>query len=288
MRSRLANMDNIVPLPTEIWCEIFSHLDGKSRKSVAATCNHFLSILRGNEKTSGHFILKSITLKSLSEKIESEEWNWERWPCLKSLRIPLSNLKGGNPYKNQHFNSSTKTALAPLQLMKFERCPSLERILIFDCGLPMKMATCDESTYYGIAWKLCVNPISIQTNLSFELLAHLHLEKLENIDCHTLRQIGSNAKQLCKMFILVTPKSCMPELLDNGLIPMFKGLSGSLETVILKLDDCNSDYSIQALLNSLRENCLSITNCRLQSIHINTRTRQAGGFLDSWKLIVCN
>ena len=81
-------MDNIVLLPTEIWCEIFSHFAGKSRKSVAATCNHFFSILRGNEKTSGLLILKFITLKSLSEKIESKEWNWERWPCLKSLRIP--------------------------------------------------------------------------------------------------------------------------------------------------------------------------------------------------------
>ena len=282
-------MDNIVPLPTEIWCEIFSHLDGKSRKSVAATCNHFFSILRGNEKTSGLLIL-SITLKNLSEKIESEEWNWERWPCLKSLRIPLSILKEVNPCKNQHFHSSTNTALAPLQLMKFEQCPSLERIIIFDCGLPMKMATGDESTYYGIAWTLYVDPMSIQTNLSFELLARLHLEKLENIDCHTLRQIGSNAKQLCKMFILVTPKSCMPELLDNGLIPMFKSLSGSLETLILQLDYLNSDYSIhvQVLLDSLKENCLSITNYRLQSIHINTRTRQAGRFLDSWKMIVCN
>ena len=73
-------------LPCEILCQIFSHLDGKSRKSVAATCNHFFSILRGNEKTSGLLIL-SITLKNLSEKIESEEWNWERWPCPRTTKL---------------------------------------------------------------------------------------------------------------------------------------------------------------------------------------------------------
>ena len=75
-RLGLINMEVILPLPTEIWSEVFSYLDGKSRKSVAATCNQFLCILRGNEKTSGQITLKIITLKNLSKKIESAEWNW--------------------------------------------------------------------------------------------------------------------------------------------------------------------------------------------------------------------
>ena len=80
-------MEDPVPLPTEIWCKIFLYLDRKSRKSVAATCKQFLWNIRG---TSGQITLETVTLKSLSLKIASSEWNWERWPCLKSLRIPLS------------------------------------------------------------------------------------------------------------------------------------------------------------------------------------------------------
>ena len=268
-------MEDNLPLPSEIWCEIFSYLDGKSKRSVAATCNHFLGILRGNEKTSGQVILKSITLKILSEKIESGEWNWDRWPCLKNLGIPLSIWKGVNPYKNRGSGLCANTALDPLKLMKFEQCPSLDRLLIFNCVLPMQIFT-NVSARYGYARELCINPRSIKKNFSFEHLSHLHLDNLENIDCHTLRLIGTTAKQLCRLTILVKHKSCLHALLDKGLIHMFIGLKGSLKTVCLKLDYYNSDYSIhvQALLKSLNENCPS-----LQSIHINTGTGKAREFL---------
>ena len=268
-------MEGIVQLPTEIWCQIFLFLDGKSRRSVAATCNQFFGIVRGNEKISGLLILKAITLKNLSEKIESEEWNWERWPCLKTLKIPLSTLKGVNPYRDQYLNSSTNTALEPLKLMKFEQCPSLERLLIFDCGLPIKIDTLP-SARYGFAREFCVNPKSTEINLSFELLSHLHLDNLENIDCQTLRQIGKSAKQLCRLMISVNPKLCLHKLLDNGLTPMFKNLNGSLKTVSLELGYNNPHHSIQvqALLKSLNENCPS-----LESLRIKARTMVAREFL---------
>ena len=267
-------MENITPLPTEIWSQIFLYLDGKSRRSVTATCKKFFVIVRGNEKTSGLLVLKAITLKNLSEKIESEEWNWERWPCLKTLKIPLSTLKGVNPYKDQYLTSSTCTALEPLKLMKFEQCPSLERLLIFDCGLPIKIDTLP-SARYGFAREFCVNLKSAETNLSFELLSHLHLDNLENIDCQTLQQIGRSAKQLCRLMISVNPKLCLHKLLDNGLTPMFLSLKGSLKTVGLELGYNNPAHSIQvqALLKSLNENCPS-----LESLRIKARTLVAREF----------
>ena len=91
-------MEDPVPLPTEIWCKIFLYLDRKSRKNLAGTCKQFLWNSRGNVKTSGQITLNTVTLKKLSLKIASLEWNWERWHCLKSLRIPSSLWK--NPYKN--------------------------------------------------------------------------------------------------------------------------------------------------------------------------------------------
>ena len=237
-------MENSVPLPTEIWSQIFLYLDGKSLRNVTATCKKFFVIVRGNEKTSGFSVLKAITLNNLSDKIESEEWNWERWPCLKTLKIPLSTLKGVNPYKDQYLSSSTNTALEPLKLMKFEQCPSLERLLIFDCGLPIKIDTLP-SARYGFAREFCVNPNSAEINLSFELLSHLHLDNLENINCQTLQQIGRSAKQLCRLMISVNPKLCLHKLLDNGLTPMFLSLKGSLKTVGLELGYNNSAHSIQ-------------------------------------------
>ena len=274
-------MEVILPLPTEIWSEVFSYLDGKSRKSVAATCNQFLCILRGNEKTSGQITLKIITLKNLSKKIESAEWNWERWPCLKSIRIPLSFWK--NPYKNQYYGSSSNTALDPLKMMKFEQCPSLERLLIFNCGLPMKIDTIDASTRYGIAKELCINPRYTVTNLSFKILSHLHIDHLENIDCDTLRQIGKTANQLSRLTISLRPTSCLHEML-NGLTLMFEGLKYSLKTVCLQLNYHNYDCStnVQALLKSLNENCPS-----LESLHIKARTKDAEEFLKGFENYYC-
>ena len=261
-------MEDPVPLPTEIWCKIFLYLDKKSRKNVAATYKQFLWNLRGNVKTSGQIKLKTVTLKSLSLKIASEEWNWERWPCLKSLSIPL------NPF-NQSYGSSSNSVLDPLKLMKFDKCPSLERLLIFDCGLPMKINTRDAYTCYGIARELCVNPKSMGTNLTFKNLSHLHIDHLENIDFDTLKQIGRTANQLSWLTISLRFGSCLHEML-NGLTLMFEGLKDSLKYVSLHLNDNNYDYlsDVQALLKSMYENCPN-----LKSLHIKAQTKDAEQFL---------
>ena len=76
-------------LPNEILCQIISYLDEKSIRSVLFTCKQLFHLVRGNERFSGHVTLNSIDLNNLLEKIESAEWNWERWSCLKTLKIPL-------------------------------------------------------------------------------------------------------------------------------------------------------------------------------------------------------
>ena len=261
-------MEDPVPLPTEIWCKIFLYLDRKSRKSVAATCKQFLWNIRGNVKTSGQITLETVTLQSLSLKIASSEWNWERWPCLKSLRIPL------NPF-NQGYGSSSNAVLDPLKLMKFDKCPSLERLLVFNCGLPMKIKTSDATTHYGIANELCFNPKSMDTNLTFKNLSHLQIDNLENVDFDTLKQIGRTANQLSWLKISLRFESCLHEML-NGLNLLFEGLKDSLKYVTLHVDDNNYDYltDVQALLKSLNENCPS-----LKSLHIKAQTKDPEEFL---------
>ena len=76
-------------LPNEIWCHIFSYLDEKSLRTIASICKVFFDLVRGNEKLSGCIILKSVGLNDLAIKIKNSEWIWERWPSLKTLKIPI-------------------------------------------------------------------------------------------------------------------------------------------------------------------------------------------------------
>ena len=121
-------------LANEIWCHIFSYLDEKSLRTIASTCNFFLELVRGNEKLSGCIVLKSVRLKDLATKIKNSEWIWDRWPSLKTLKIPiqfedLTGLIGST-------DQLTETELFDLiRDMKFETCPTLEMVVLFNCCL---------------------------------------------------------------------------------------------------------------------------------------------------------
>ena len=78
-----------VLLPVEIWCQIFPYMDEASIRNASAAWRLFFEIVRGSEKYSGHVILKQIDLSQIVIKIKSEEWTWQRWPCLKTLEIPI-------------------------------------------------------------------------------------------------------------------------------------------------------------------------------------------------------
>ena len=108
-------MTEPVLLPVEIWCQIFSYLDKTSIRSVSATCTLFFGIVRGEEKFSGHVILKQIDLGQLLMKIKSSEWTRERWPCLKTLEIPIQ-LK--YPKNNSELHSEFDTIFDKLDPIK--------------------------------------------------------------------------------------------------------------------------------------------------------------------------
>ena len=76
-------------LPVEVWCQIFPYMDEASIRNASATCKLFFEIVRGSEKFSGHVKFRQIDLSQLVMKIKSEDWTWQRWPCLKTLEIPI-------------------------------------------------------------------------------------------------------------------------------------------------------------------------------------------------------
>ena len=153
--------------------------------------------------------------------------------------------------------------------MKFEQCPSLQRAVIFNCDLPLYAETSEVRTRYGYARVVCFNPRSVPTEFSLEFLNFLIVNNLRNIDSQTLRKIGENANQLQKITIFLENQPFLEELLENGLIPMFKGLSESLRSVCFDISwRFSREYTsiLERLQKSIGENCVN-----LESFHVNKR-----------------
>ena len=153
--------------------------------------------------------------------------------------------------------------------MKFEQCPSLQRVVIFNCDLPLYAETSEVRTRYGYARVVCFNPRSVPTEFSLEFVNFLIVNNLRNIDSQTLRKIGENANQLQKITIFLENQPFLEELLENGLIPMFKGLSGSLRSVCFDISwRCLRENTLilDRLQKSIGENCVN-----LESFYVNKR-----------------
>jgi hypothetical protein len=191
-------MTEPVLLPVEIWCQIFPYMDEVSIRSASAACRLFFEIVRGSEKYSGYVILKQIDLCQLAIKIKSEEWMWQRWPCLKTLEIPIQ-----SEYPPPTYNIGN--ALDPIKFLKLEQCPSLEKILIFNCSFKMFY----EDTL--IARALCFNPstipnnfnnfltVPLPNNVSYENLTHLEIIQLKVRNSNHLAKIGKLANWQTKL-----------------------------------------------------------------------------------------
>ena len=85
-------------LPSELLYMIFSCLDKKSRKSATATCQLWFEVIR-NSNLSNHICYKGgdswDRVKKLQGRIENLEWDWKRWPALKTFEfqgIPKEDL----------------------------------------------------------------------------------------------------------------------------------------------------------------------------------------------------
>ena len=115
-------------LPNEIWYHIFLYLDEKSLRNITSTCKLFFELIRGSEKLSGCIILKSVTLKDLATNIKNSEWIWDRWPSLKTLKIPLQ-----YEYWDSTDRSTEREIFDLIRDMKFETCSTLEWVVVFNC-----------------------------------------------------------------------------------------------------------------------------------------------------------
>ena len=105
-------------LPSELLYMIFSFLDKESRKSATATCQLWFDVIR-NSNLSNHICYKG-SVVALQKSIENLEWDWKRWPALKTFEFQR------NP--ERYFAKANLLNDLPID---FKQCPTLE-LVIFD------------------------------------------------------------------------------------------------------------------------------------------------------------
>ena len=246
-------MADSVFLPVEIWCQIFSYLNQTSIRNVSATCTLFFGIVRGDEKLSGHVILKQINLRQLLTKIKSAEWTWERWPCLKTLEIPIQLQY---PEDSRQFFSEFDITPIPIKELKLEQCPSLDKLLIFNCAF--RLSFNNSNLCHGFAREMCLNPRAIPSSFTWENLTHLEMTQLKNVNPQTLKQLGKKATQINRLSIELESSVFSRDLLAHGFTPMLKEWKSSLTTFGLRYGSC--PLYANCFLKAVSENCLNLEN----------------------------
>ena len=101
-------------LPSELLYMIFSCLDKESRKSATATCQLWFDMIRNSNLS--NYICYMDNFKKLQLRIENLEWDWKRWPALKTFEIEEKRL------------NEKKDLLNDLSI-DFKQCPSLEIVV---------------------------------------------------------------------------------------------------------------------------------------------------------------
>ena len=242
-------------LPVEIWCQIISYLDQTSIRNVSATSTLFFGIVRGDEKLSGHVILTQISLRQILTKIKSAEWTWDRWPCLKTLEIPIQLQY---PEHGHAFFSEFDIFPIPITKLKLEQCPSLDKLLIFNCAF--RLSFDNSNLCHGFARKMCLNPSAIPPSFTWENWTHLEITQLKNVTTQTLKQLGETATQINRLSIEIEIGSSFfsRDLLDNGFTPMLKKWKNSLTTFGFTLTF--ESYYYNYLLKAVSENCVNLEN----------------------------
>jgi len=105
-------------LPCEVWSIIFSFLDKQSRKSATSTCQLWFDVIR-NSNLTHHICYKGGReggVEELQQRIENLEWDWKRWPALKTFEI-------------LGYISSGKRDLLNNLSIDFKQCPTLEMVI---------------------------------------------------------------------------------------------------------------------------------------------------------------
>ena len=245
-------------LPVEIWCQIFSYLNQTSIRNVSATCTLFFGIVRGDEKLSGHVILTRINLRQLLTEIECAEWTWERWPCLKTLEIPIQLQY---PKHGHAFFSEFDIFPIPITKLKLEQCPSLDKLLIFNCAF--RLSFDNSNLCHGFARKMCLNPSAIPPSFTWENWTHLEMTQLKNVNRQTLKQLGEKATQIDRLSIKIESNFFSRDLLEHGFTPMLKEWKNSLTTFEFTLT-CEN-YYYNNVLKAVSENCVNLENLYIKN-----------------------
>ena len=188
-------------LPSELLFIIFSYLDKKSRKSATATCQLWFDVIR-KSNSSNHICYKD-NVKKLHQMIENLEWDWSRWPVLKSFELQ------GYSGKEDLLNDLS---------VDFKLCPTLE-IVIFDARIDITDLFPNCSPSGATIRKLAFNPQLDITQFSVD-----HIESLfiwgQNDEVFKL--INENVKTLKELWVRYLSSLdnllCMDALLESHIM----------------------------------------------------------------------
>ena len=114
--SALVNSFEMEVLPREILCIIFSYLDKQSVENATGTCKLWFELIRNDKSLSGDICLEKLDLQELSQKILIGEWNWARWPALKTIKF------GGLCAKVSFFGLCSKMQMIPIKKHNIKTC----------------------------------------------------------------------------------------------------------------------------------------------------------------------
>ena len=241
-------------LPREILCIIFSYLDKKSVQNATASCKLWFNLIRGDSKLSGYINFEKFGVEPLFRKISIGEWNWARWPALKTLRF--GGLSDAN-FQNTFFT-----------LLCFKGCPTLEKVVMSgSCTLTgifpkfpnLPLGIIEELTFDQ---KTDIESVGIEhvSRLKFLLDSSQDDEqifetqaktisqnlKLLNSTAHHLKSISVISRDIAFTNVMVRAPSFFGEMtkdLKNSFGQMFQQLDKTLESVHVIVDRiCDIDH----------------------------------------------
>ena len=210
-------------LPSEMLCFIFSFLDKKSKKSATATCQLWFDAIRNDSNSSNHICYKG-GFQELQCRIKDLEWNWERWPALKTFELQ---------------GSSGKEDLLNDLPMDFKQCPTLE-IVIFNAwkiDKPTDIADLFHNCqrYVATIRKFAFNP-QLDTSTQFGV-DHIWSLKIWDQNDEVFKMINENVKGLKELSVsnlsYLNNLSCMDTLLELHIDDVY-GRSSELKIAGLK------------------------------------------------------
>jgi len=204
-------------LPSELLYMIFSFLDKESRKSATATCQLWFDVIR-NSNLSNHICFKG-RVENLQQRIENLEWDWKRWPALKTFELR------GYLGKQDLLND------LPID---FKQCPTLE-LVIFEAGIDFADLFPNCPGMIARIYKLAFNP---QLDITQFGVDHIWSLRILNQDDEVFRMINENVKGLKELTVYklsyLGDLVCKDALLELHIMDHYSRYSPELKITGLK------------------------------------------------------